>query len=147
MDEIEHVEILLVEDNPLDAELTLRGLQNAKLLNRITWLKDGQEVLDYVYRRGKYVEREAVDPGLILLDLKMPRVDGLEVLAALKGDPEKRSIPIVVMTSSQEEKDVIKSYDLGANSYVVKPVDFDDLTDVARQAGMYWLAINHRPKR
>jgi CheY-like chemotaxis protein len=146
MEEIEHVEILLVEDNPLDAELSMRGLQSAKLLNRIVWLKDGQEALDYIYRRGRYVQRDAADPGLILLDLKMPRVDGLEVLATLKGDPDKKNIPVVVMTSSQEEKDVVKSYDLGANSYVVKPVNFEDLTEVARQAGMYWLAINHRVK-
>jgi two-component system, response regulator len=146
MEEIEHVEILLVEDNPLDAELSMRGLQSAKLLNRIVWLKDGQEALDYVYRRGRYAHREAVDPGLILLDLKMPRIDGLEVLATLKGDPDTKSIPIVVMTSSQEEKDVVKSYDLGANSYVVKPVNFEDLAEVARQAGLYWLAINHRVK-
>ncbi|MEC5386472.1 response regulator [Uliginosibacterium sp. H3] len=144
MEEIEHVEILLVEDNPLDAELSMRGLQSAKLFNRIIWLKDGQEALDYVYCRGAYAQRAAALPGLILLDLKMPRVDGLEVLATLKGDPETKSIPVVVMTSSQEEKDVVKSYDLGANSYVVKPVNFEDLTEVARQAGMYWLAINHR---
>jgi two-component system response regulator len=146
MEEIEHVEILLVEDNPLDAELSMRGLQSAKLLNRITWLKDGQEALDYIYRQGAYASRDAVYPGLILLDLKMPRVDGLEVLSTLKGDPDTKSIPVVVMTSSQEEKDVVKSYDLGANSYVVKPVNFDDLTEVARQAGLYWLAINRRAR-
>ena len=146
MEEIEHLEILLVEDNPLDAELTMRGLKNANLLNPIVWLKDGQEALDYVYRREGHVGREDIEPGLILLDLKMPRVDGLEVLAVLKADTKKKNIPIVVMTSSQEEKDVVKSYDLGANSYVVKPVNFDDLTEVARQAGLYWLAINHRVK-
>jgi two-component system, response regulator len=146
MEEVEHVEILLVEDNPLDAELSMRGLQSAKLFNRIVWLKDGQEALDYVYRRGHYAQREAGDPGLILLDLKMPRVDGLEVLATLKSDVDTKKIPIVVMTSSQEEKDVVKSYDLGANSYVVKPVNFEDLVDVARQAGLYWLAVNHRVK-
>jgi len=145
-EEVEHVEILLVEDNPLDAELSMRGLQSAKLFNRIVWLKDGQEALDYVYRRGHYAQREAGDPGLILLDLKMPRVDGLEVLATLKSDVDTKKIPIVVMTSSQEEKDVVKSYDLGANSYVVKPVNFEDLVDVARQAGLYWLAVNHRVK-
>jgi CheY-like chemotaxis protein len=144
MEEIDHVGILLVEDNPLDAELTTRGLQNAKLSNRITWLKDGQEALDYLYCRDRYANREALDPGLILLDLKMPRVDGLEVLAVLKSDPNKKNIPIVIMTSSQEEKDVVKSYDLGANSYVVKPVNFEELSEVARQAGLYWLAINHR---
>ena len=146
MEEIEHLEILLVEDNPLDAELTMRGLKNANLLNPIIWLKDGQEALDYVYRREGHAGREDIEPGLILLDLKMPRVDGLEVLAVLKADTKKKNIPIVVMTSSQEEKDVVKSYDLGANSYVVKPVNFDDLIEVARQAGLYWLAINHRVK-
>ncbi|MDB5888877.1 MAG: response regulator receiver protein [Rhodocyclales bacterium] len=146
MEEVEYTEILLVEDNPLDAELSMRGLQSAGLPHPITWLKDGQEALDYVYRRGRYAQRDPVDPGLILLDLKMPRVDGLEVLAALKGDPNTKNIPIVVMTSSQEEKDVVKSYDLGANSYVVKPVKFEDLSEVARQAGLYWLLINHRAR-
>lgn len=144
MEEVEHVDILLVEDNPLDAELSIRGLQNAKLFNQIIWLKDGQEALDYLYCRDKYADREPIAPGLILLDLKMPRVDGLEVLTALKSDPSKKMIPIVVMTSSQEEKDVVKSYDLGANSYVVKPVNFEDLSEVARQAGLYWLVINRR---
>lgn len=147
MEPLEHIEIVLAEDNPLDAELTMRGLQQDKLFNHITWLKDGQEVLDYVFCRGKYEMRQKVPPGLILLDLKMPKVDGLEVLAALKADPETRSIPVVVMTSSQEEKDVVKSYDLGANSYVVKPVNFEALSDVARQAGYYWLVINHRTTR
>jgi CheY-like chemotaxis protein len=146
MQELEHVDILLVEDNPLDAELSLRGLMDARLPHKITWLKDGQEALDYVYCRGTHAEREQIDPGLILLDLKMPRVDGLEVLAKLKSDVDKRCIPIVVMTSSQEEKDVVKSYDLGANSYVVKPVDFENLTEVARQAGLYWLVINRRAR-
>ncbi|HEX5125100.1 MAG TPA: response regulator [Rhodocyclaceae bacterium] len=147
MDEIECVEILLVEDNPLDAELTMRGLKDEKLFNRIVWLKDGQEALDYLYRRGNYATREDIKPGLILLDLKMPRVDGMEVLAALKSEASTKSIPVVIMTSSQEEKDVVKSYDLGANSYVVKPVNFEDLSDVARQAGFYWLAINRRATR
>lgn len=144
MEELEHAEILLVEDNPLDAELTMRGLQSAKRISRVVWLKDGQEALDYIYRRDRYAQREATHPGLILLDLKMPRVDGLEVLATLKGDANTKNIPIVIMTSSQEEKDVVKSYDLGANSYVVKPVNFEDLSEVARQAGLYWLVVNHR---
>lgn len=147
MESIEPVEILLAEDNPLDAELTMRGLQHDKVFNRIVWVKDGQEVLDYVFCQGKYETRPNTQPGLILLDLKMPKVDGLEVLAALKSNPDTRGIPVVVMTSSQEEKDVIKSYDLGANSYVVKPVDFEALSEVSRQAGYYWLVINHRVTR
>lgn len=147
MESIEQVDILLAEDNPLDAELTMRGLKDERLFNRVTWVKDGQEALDYVFCRGHYAGRQKVAPGLILLDLKMPRVDGLEVLAALKGSAETRSIPVVIMTSSQEEKDVVKSYDLGANSYVIKPMNFEDLGEVARQAGYYWLVVNHRPGR
>ncbi|MFT3735613.1 MAG: response regulator [Rhodocyclaceae bacterium] len=147
MEVIEHVEILLVEDNPLDAELSLRGLETVRKQHSIQWLKDGQEALDYIYCEGRFIAREKIDPGLILLDLKMPRVDGMEVLSRLKGDPTKKNIPVVVMTSSQEEKDVVKSYDLGANSYVVKPVNYEDLTEVARQAGLYWLSVNHRARR
>lgn len=142
MDEFEQVEILLVEDNPLDAELTMRGLERAKLANTITWVKDGQRALDYLFREGDYAERQLVHPRLVLLDLKMPRVDGIEVLRRVKADERTRRIPVVVMTSSSEESDVVKSYDLGANSYVVKPVDFTVLADTVRQAGYYWLAIN-----
>jgi len=145
MDQYEQVEILLVEDNPLDAELTLRALKKGGLANRLLWLKDGEQALDYLFRRGAYAEREEVHPRLVLLDLKMPRVDGIEVLRSIKQDERTRRIPVVIMTSSQEERDVAHSYDMGANSYVVKPVDFSAFADIARQAGFYWLAINRSP--
>jgi len=145
MESFEQVEILLVEDNARDAELTLRALTKGGLANKLLWVKDGEEALDYLFRRGAYAEREDIHPRLVLLDLKMPRVDGIEVLKAVKADERTRRVPIVVMTSSQEEKDMARSYDLGANSYVVKPVDFAAVTDLVRQAGFYWLAINRTP--
>jgi CheY-like chemotaxis protein len=145
VEEFEQVEILLVEDNPLDAELTMRGLKDQGLANNITWVKDGEEALDYVFRRNAYVGRTTSDPRLILLDLKMPRVGGIEVTRAIKSDERTKRIPIVIMTSSKEENDVADSYNLGANSYIVKPLDFESLADVARQAGYYWLAINRTP--
>ncbi len=142
MEEFEDIDILLVEDNPLDAELTMRGLKSQKVANTITWLKDGAEALDYVFRRNAYAGRTDKGPRLILLDLKMPRVGGIEVTRALKSDERTKRIPIVIMTSSKEEGDIANSYDLGANSYIVKPLDFSSLAEVARQAGYYWLAIN-----
>lgn len=142
MEQVEQIDLLLVEDNPMDAELTMRGLKNDKLANTITWVKDGAQALDYVFRRGAYAGRDDSGPRLILLDLKMPRVDGLEVLRAVRADESTRRIPVVIMTSSREESDVVKSYDLGANSYIVKPLDFNSLADIARQAGFYWLAVN-----
>jgi CheY-like chemotaxis protein len=145
MQQVEEIEILLVEDSPLDAELTLRGLRTEKLANNIVWLKDGQQALDYLFRQGEYATRAATTPRLVLLDLKMPKVDGIEVLRAIKANEETRRIPVVVMTSSQEETDIAASYDLGANSYVVKPIEFEALAAVARNAGFYWLAINRPP--
>ena len=145
MEQFEQVEILLVEDNPLDAELTIRALKNGGLANKLLWVKDGQQALDYLFRQGEYTQRDENLPRLVLLDLKMPRVDGIEVLKAIKADEKIRRIPVVVMTSSQEERDVAQSYDLGVNSYVVKPVDFNALAEFARQAGYYWLAINRVP--
>jgi len=145
MDEFDQIDILLVEDNPLDAELAMRGLQHQKLANKITRVKDGEEALDYVFKRGAYAGRTDGGPRLILLDLKMPRVNGIEVTRAIKGDERTRRIPIVIMTSSKEESDIADSYNLGANSYVVKPLDFEALAEVARHAGYYWLAINRAP--
>lgn len=145
MELFEQVEILLVEDNDNDAELTMRGLKKGGLANRVMWVKNGELALDYLFRRGIYAEREDASPRLVLLDLKMPGMDGIEVLRAVKADERTRRIPIVVMTSSQEETDVERSYDLGVNSYVVKPVDFSSVADVVRQAGYYWLAINRTP--
>jgi two-component system response regulator len=142
VNEFEEVGILLVEDNPLDAELMMRGLKDQKLANTIIWLRDGQEALDYIFRRGTYAGRSDSEPRLILLDLKMPRVGGIEVTRALKSDDCTKRIPIVIMTSSKEESDIAESYDLGANSYIVKPLDFDALAEVAREAGYYWLAVN-----
>jgi two-component system, response regulator len=142
MEEFEDIDILLVEDNPLDAELTMRGLKSQKVANRITWLKDGAEALDYVFRRNAYAGRADKGPRLILLDLKMPRVGGIDVTKALKSDERTKRIPIVIMTSSKEESDIAASYELGANSYIVKPLDFASLAEVARQAGYYWLVIN-----
>lgn len=145
MKQFEQVEILLVEDNPLDAELTTRALKNGGLANKLLWVKDGQEALDFLFRDGDYAGREDSVPRLVLLDLKMPKVDGMEVLKAVKANEKTRRIPVVVMTSSQEERDVAQTYDMGVNSYVVKPVDFNSLAELARQAGYYWLAINRTP--
>jgi CheY-like chemotaxis protein len=142
MQEFEEIEILLVEDNPLDAELTMTALKSGKVANNIRWVKDGEEALEYLFRTGRYAGRPDVHPRLVFLDLKMPKVGGIEVLTAIKSNEATRRIPVVVMTSSQEESDVAKTYDLGVNSYVVKPVDFNSLADVTRQAGYYWLAIN-----
>lgn len=147
MEQFEQVEILFAEDNPLDAELTIRALRQAGLANKLLWLKDGQQALDYVFREGSYAARTHALPRLLLLDLKMPRVDGLEVLKAVKADERTRRIPVVILTSSQEESDLARSYDIGVNGYVVKPLDFRSLAEVVRQAGFYWLAINHAPPR
>ncbi|HEY9199129.1 MAG TPA: response regulator [Gammaproteobacteria bacterium] len=145
MNQYEQVRILLVEDNALDAELTMRALKDGKLANTVEWVKDGQQALDYLFNEGAYAEREGNLPQLVLLDLKMPRVTGIEVLRIIKSDERTRRIPVVIMTSSQEENDIAQSYDLGANSYVVKPVDFAAMTNIARQAGYYWLAVNQPP--
>lgn len=145
MDQYEQVRILLVEDSPLDAELTIRALKDGKLANAVEWVKDGQQALDYLFHEGAFADREHNMPQLVLLDLKMPRVSGIEVLKIIKADPRTKTIPVVIMTSSQEERDIAESYDLGVNSYVVKPVDFIAMTNLARQAGYYWLAINRSP--
>jgi len=145
MSQIEPVEILLVEDNAHDAELTMRALKKGGLVNNLLWVKGGEEALDYLFRREAYATRDEVLPRLVFLDLKMPRVDGIEVLRAIKGDERTKHIPVVVMTSSQEEKDIANTYDLGVNSYVVKPLDFASIADVVLKAGYYWLAINRTP--
>jgi len=145
MNQFEEVEILLVEDNALDAELTMRALRHGGLANKLLWVRDGREALDYLFRSGDYADRSDGAPRLVLLDLKMPRVDGIEVLRAVKANERTKRIPVVVMTSSREEKDLARTYDLGVNSYVVKPVDFNALAELARQAGFYWLAINRTP--
>ncbi len=140
------VDILLVEDNPNDVELTIRGFSKYNFGNNIEVVRDGEEALEFIFARGRYQGRDILDkPSLILLDLKLPKVDGLEVLKAIKSDPRTKSIPVVVLTTSREESDKIASYDLGANSYIVKPVDFSKFTEVARQLGYYWLLLNESP--
>jgi two-component system response regulator len=142
------VEILLVEDNPNDVELALRALKKNHLANRIHVVRDGAEALEFIFGTGAYKSRSNQgygQPKVILLDLKLPKVDGLEVLRRLKGDERTRSIPVVMMTSSREERDVVESYRLGVNSYIVKPVDFDQFTEAVRQLGMYWVLLNNPP--
>jgi len=137
------VEILLVEDNPHDAELTIRALKKANLANRLIHLHDGAEALDFLFAKGVYADRDIGNrPKVILLDIKMPKVDGIEVLRQLKLDEASRTIPVVIMTSSKEEQDIITSYDLGVNSYVVKPVDFDGFAKAVSELGFYWLITN-----
>jgi two-component system, response regulator len=140
------VEILLVEDNPNDAELALRALKKHHLANRVVLVTDGEEALDFLFGRGAYSGRKVENgPKMILLDLKLPKVDGMEVLKIIKGDPITKVIPVVVLTSSREEKDVIESYQLGVNSYIVKPVDFDKFIDAVDSLGLYWLLLNQSP--
>lgn len=138
--------VLLVEDNPDDEALTLRALRKHNLANEIVVARDGQEALDYLFGEGSYSGRDtSVLPQVILLDLKLPKVDGLQVLERLRADPRTHHVPVVVLTSSAEEKDLIRSYDLGANSYVRKPVDFEQFLEAARQLGLYWLVLNRVP--
>ena len=140
------VEILLVEDSSTDEELTIRALKKHNLSNNIFVVRDGAEALDYIFGTGKYSGRDTNNhPKVILLDLKLPKVDGLEVLRKIKADKKTKHIPVVVLTSSSEESDLVKSYKLGANSYIVKPVDFKQFTESIRQLGMYWLLLNERP--
>jgi CheY-like chemotaxis protein len=142
------MEILLVEDNQDDLDMTLFALRQAKLANHIQILRDGGEALDFIFCRGQYARREiAHEPKVILLDLKLPKVDGLEVLRAIKADPRTRQIPVVMLTSSQEQSDVLESYKLGVNSYIVKPVDFGQFAGVVQKLGLYWLLLNHSQKK
>jgi two-component system, response regulator len=140
------VEILLVEDSATDLELTLRALKKAKVASRIEVVRDGEEALDFLFARKRYAQRSADDkPRLVLLDLKLPKVDGLDVLRAVKSDPQTRSIPVVVLSSSNEQRDVVESYALGVNSYVVKPMDFDGFMNAIAHLGLYWTALNLPP--
>ncbi len=145
MSEYQHVEILYAEDNPADAELTLRTLKAKHIANNIVWVKDGAEALDFLYCRDAYAGRTNVMPKLILLDLKMPRMDGMDVLRELKSDERMKTIPVVIMTSSSEETDLVRSYQLGVNSFVVKPVDFDKFADMVEEIGLYWMISNKTP--
>jgi CheY-like chemotaxis protein len=137
--------ILLVEDNAKDVELTLEALSEYKIANEVIVVRDGQQALDFMFRKGEYEARPPGYPAVILLDLKMPKVDGLEVLRRLKSSDEFKRIPIVMLTSSREEADLVKSYDLGVNSYVVKPVGFPEFLDAVKQLGVFWAMINEPP--
>ena len=142
------IEILLVEDNPHDVELTLHELERNNLANSIHVVRDGAEALEFIFCTGAYAHRLIDDgPRVILLDLKLPKVDGLEVLRRVKGDPRTKTIPVVVLTSSREERDVVESYELGVNSYIVKPVDFDQFSRAVRDLGLYWALLNEPPTR
>ena len=146
MDSHTAVDILLVEDNPNDVELTLRALKKRNLANKVFVVKDGEEALDYIFCRGKYAGRCENDaPRVIFLDLKLPKVNGLEVLKEIKSDPKAKVIPVVVLTSSLEEKDMVKSYELGVNSFISKPVEFDKFVEAVAEAGLYWLILNRPP--
>lgn len=138
------INILLVEDNPDDVELTLLALEKNNIANPVKVVRDGQEALDYLFYHGRYAEQDYQLPNLILLDLKLPKVDGIDVLHKIKADRKLKLIPVVVLTSSKEESDVLKSYDLGVNSYIRKPVDFDQFVDTVKQIGFYWLLINEQ---
>ena len=147
MSEFESVEILLVEDNASDAELTIRALRKKNMANHLVWLKDGAEALDFLFCTGSYEGRLNSKPKLILLDLKMPKVDGIEVLRRVKADECLKAIPTVIMTSSHEDRDIVESYQLGVNSYLVKPVDFEQFLDIVSRAGLYWLLMNKVPEK
>lgn len=142
----QEVEILLVEDSAEDVELTLMALQKNNLANKVHVARDGQEALDFLFCRGGFAERKFdKPPKFILLDLKLPKIDGLEVLRAIKSDPRTSPVPVVVMTSSKEQRDMVEGYKLGVNSYIQKPIDFGQFRDVVKQLGYYWLVINQRP--
>jgi len=140
------VEILLIEDNPEEAELTIRSLRKQNLANKLLHIDDGAEALDVIFSKGKYADNKTpLHPKLILLDLKLPRVDGLEILRHIKADEQTKLIPVVVLTSSKEESDIIESYRLGVNSYIVKPVNFDSFTKSVSELGLYWVIHNQSP--
>ena len=141
----ELLNILLVEDNPDDVELALHALKKNNIVNHVQVVRDGQEAMDYLFYTGKYDNSTHPLPGIILLDLKLPKVDGIEVLRRIKVDRRRKLIPVVVLTSSKEERDIIESYDLGVNSYIRKPVDFDQFVETVKHIGFYWLLINEPP--
>ncbi|MDI7203392.1 response regulator [Leptospira santarosai] len=137
------ISILYAEDNPQDSELTLRSLKRHNLTNQVKLVRDGEEALEYLYATGRYVNRDKTQlPSLILLDLKMPKVDGIEVLRKVRSEEFTKMLPVVILTSSAEEKDIVESYRLGVNSYVVKPLDFDKFSEVASEIGFYWILVN-----
>ena len=142
------LEILLVEDNPADAELTIRALKKNRLANHLVHVTDGQQALDFLFGNGPYAGRDVMQqPKVVLLDLKLPKVGGIEVLRQLRADPRTKLLPVVVLTSSHEDQDVIETYNLGANSYIVKPVEFENFSQAVSDMGMYWLLLNEPPVR
>ena len=144
--EVKEVEILLVEDNPTDAELAIRALKKNNLANNLVWVKDGAEALEFLFATGSYADRTLKNgPKVILLDLRLPKVDGMEVLRQVKTDERTHTIPVVVLTSSKEDRDVVESYRLGVNSYISKPVEFDEFAKTVAELGLYWLLVNHPP--
>ena len=146
MNDYDNVEILLVEDNPNDAEMLMRALRKHNFLNRLFWVRDGAEALDFLRCTGAYAERNPAElPKLVLLDLKMPKVGGLDVLRYIKSDETSRTVPVLMVTSSNEERDVVECYQLGANGFVVKPVEFSNFTEAVAKIGMYWLMVNRAP--
>lgn len=144
--DMKEVEILLIEDNSTDAELAIRALKKHNLANKLVWVKDGAEALDFLFATGAYAARDIVNcPKVILLDLHLPKVGGMEVLRRIKEDARTRIIPVVVLTSSKEDRDVAESYQLGVNSYISKPVEFDEFAKTVAELGLYWLLVNHPP--
>ena len=147
MEDLNAVEILIVEDNPQDAELTLRAIRKNNLANKFYVAEDGEEALDFIFCKGKYTTRDfANPPKVVFLDLKLPKISGLEVLQQIKTDPRTKSLPVVMITSSREDPDIRKAYELGVNSYVVKPVNFEDFLNAMSQTGLYWLLVNQSPR-
>lgn len=141
------INLLLVEDRETDAELAMLALQDHKLINTIKWVKDGEEALDFLFARNEYADRtDASNPKLVLLDLKMPKLSGLDVLREIRSNEKTKKIPVVVLTTSREERDRVEAYDLGVNSYIVKPVDFDNFTRSVQELGFYWLLLNEPPE-
>ncbi|HEX4328227.1 MAG TPA: response regulator [Burkholderiales bacterium] len=144
MQDLREIEILLAEDSASDAEMALRALKKSNLANSVTWVRDGVEALEFIFGTGKFSGRSG-NPKLVMLDIKMPRVDGIEVLRQMRADERTRLIPAVILTSSAEERDIMESYKLGVNSYIVKPVDFSQFAQVVVQVGLYWAVVNRTP--
>ena len=142
---LQPVELLLAEDNATDAEMTIRALKRVNLANSLVWVKDGEEALEFLRREGRYADRLDGQPKVVLLDLKMPKMDGLDTLREIRSDGRLRGQPVVVLTSSREEADLVASYELGVNSYIVKPVDFQQLLEEVARLGYYWMVLNRRP--
>lgn len=141
------VNILLVEDNPADAELALHALRKHNLANQIEWVKDGEQALDYLFERNQWAARPTGLPKVVLLDLRLPKIDGIEVLRAIRAEEKTRELPVVALTSSKEDRDIIETYDLGVNSYIAKPVAFEEFAKVVAEIGMYWAVLNRVPPK